>query len=622
VSFRRAAGSRTLTTEAASSNGVTSLPLWIGPRDRPLFAWLHVPEGGVVTGAAVICPSMGLEAAYSARTLRALCLRLAHSGWAALRLDYAATGDSVGSWTEPGLVAEWLGNIRVAIDHVRELGAPRVGVVGLRLGATLAAAELERGGAVDDLVLWDACASGGAFLREQTALAAFRRTLPWAVEQADIPPAPGEQGLVEAPGIVFSGATAADLSTVAVSRDERPLASRELVLSREGRKPERAFRDRLAMPHVESTQIAGQEALFDEWAVVPVPTLDRIVSWFAEVGGPVRQLALEDRPETGLHRASVRGGVSERPLEIGPARLFGMLSEPEDGSVRPLPTVVFLNVGLIPHHGPGRLWVELARACAATGNVRCLRVDLNGLGDSPTREGGTELRHIPVGALDDLLDIHRAVTGEGGDVMVMGVCSGADRAIELGLAAPVASICVINPALSFLQWGNTDDTTASEEPSLEEHRTWGTTGPLLSRVMASLAHYRYMVRWVPTPGWWFVKRFLMKQTPVETLGHLVQSGANVLLMLGDGETRRIYRGEQRRLGALAARGGVSLQTVPHLDHSLLERFSHDRVGELFGAYVAGQAAGLSARVIPAGQPDPTDELHPEEEPQRPGRSWS
>jgi hypothetical protein len=601
---------------------VTSLPLWIGPPDRPLFAWLHVPEGSVVAGAAVICPSMGLEAAYSVRSLRALCIRLAHSGWAALRLDYAATGDSVGSWTEPGLVAEWLGNIRVAIDYVRELGAPRVGVVGLRLGATLAVAELERGGAVDDLVLWDACATGRAFLREQTALAAFRRTLPWAVEQADTPPAPGEQGLVEAPGIVFSATTAADLGTVAMVRNERALGSRELVLSREGRRPERALRDRLAMPHVELTQIAGQEALFDERAVVPVRTLDRIVSWFAEVDGPVGRLDLEDRLVPALHQASVRRGVSERPLDIGPGHLFGMLSEPEDGSVRPLPTVVFLNVGLIPHHGPGRLWVELARACAATGTARCLRVDLSGLGDSPTREGGSDLHHVPVSALDDLLDIYHAVAGEGSDVMVMGVCSGADHAIELGLAAPVASICVINPALSFLQWGKSDDTTSLEERSLEEHQTWGTSGPLLSRVMASLDRYRYMVRWLPTPGWWIVKRCLMKRTPVETLEHLAQSGANVLLMLGSGETRRVYRGEQRRLNALVVGGSVSLQIVPHLDHSLLERFSHDRVAELFGAYVAGQAAGLSARAGPAGRPDPTDDIHSEGEPKRSGRSGS
>jgi hypothetical protein len=584
-----------LTTEAAAANGVTSVPLWIGPPDRPLCVWLHVPDDGLVTGAVVLCPSMGLEAAYSARAVRALGLRLAHSGWAALRLDYVATGDSAGTWTDPGLVAEWLGNIRIALDYVRGLGAPRVGVVGLRLGATLAAAELDRGGPVDDLVWWDACATGRAYLREQAAFAAFRRTLPWAVEQPDAPSVPGEEGLIEAPGAVFSPSTAADLGSETIVAHDRRLASRELVLTREGRRPERALRERLTMPHVESSDIVGQETLFGEDAVIPLSTLDRIVSWFSEVGGPKGKLVLPDTPAPALHGSAGRPRVAERPLQIGPARLFGMLSEREGGIAPTAPTVVFLNVGLIPHHGPGRLWVELARACAATGKVRALRVDLNGLGESPTRAGGTELRVIPVGVFEDVLDIHRAVAGDGSDLIVMGVCSGADRAIELGLAQPVASICVINPALAFLRWG-------PDKPPFDDRQTWGTTGPLLSRAMRSLARYRSMVRWVPTPGWWAMKRWLMKETPVDALEHLVESGTNVLLVLGSGESRRIYRGEQRRLAALVSQGGVRLETVPHLDHSLLERLSHDRVAELFGAYVASQADDLTARVDPAARP--------------------
>jgi hypothetical protein len=75
-----------------------------------------------------------------------------------------------------------------------------------------------------------------------------------------------------------------------------------------------------------------------------------------------------------------------------------------------------------------------------------------------------------------------------------------------------------------------------------------------------------------------------------------------MLLLGSGESRRVYRGELRRLSALAARGGVRLETVPHLDHSLLERYSHDRVAELFGAYVASRAADLLARADSPARP--------------------
>ena len=134
-----------------------------------------------MTASSPAPPSSARPWAWRRRTRRAALRQLAHrlagSGWAALRIDYAATGDSVGTWTDPDLVAEWLGNIRLAIDCARALGAERVGVVGLRLGATLAAAELARGGPVDDLVLWDPCATGRAFLREQRAMAAFRREM-------------------------------------------------------------------------------------------------------------------------------------------------------------------------------------------------------------------------------------------------------------------------------------------------------------------------------------------------------------------------------------------------------------------------------------------------------------
>ena len=110
-----------MTTEAGRPNGVESVPFWLGSPARPLFAWLDLPGNRLVTGAAILCPTMGLESAYSARALRDLAHRLATSGWAALRVDYAATGDSAGTWTDPGLVAEWLSGVRGAIDYVNAI---------------------------------------------------------------------------------------------------------------------------------------------------------------------------------------------------------------------------------------------------------------------------------------------------------------------------------------------------------------------------------------------------------------------------------------------------------------------------------------------------------------------
>jgi hypothetical protein len=580
--------------------------LWLGPPERPLFAWLDVPDDGVAAVAVVICPSMGLEAAYSVRALRDLSHRLARARCATLRFDYAATGDSVGTWRDPDLVAEWLGNIRIAIDAARALGVARVGLVGLRVGATLAAAELARGGPVDDVVWWDPCATGRAFLREQIALSAIRRemAIQWGVaKKGDVADAGDEpdDGVIAAPGVVFSAATAADLRPVAISAGDGELASRELVLARKGRRLERALSERLAMPHVASSEVIGQEELFGEFPSTPGPTLDQIVSWLSPPGGPVATLAMPEPRLIATHREAGGPAVRERPLALGPLRLFGVLTEPEASLPPSAPTVVFLNIGVIPHQGPARLWVELARACAATGTARCLRVDLSGIGDSPVRPGRTEMQGFPLDALQDMADIRQAAPGESAELILMGVCSGADHAIGSALAEPVGSICIVNPAMYGMRWR--DDKTAAlidgeAPPEARDRPVWGATGPLLTRVMARLAPHKSLTRWIPAPGWWVLKRWLMTGSPAGTLERLVQSGADLFIVVGRREGRRVYRGEQRRLRSLIAGDHVRMETISHLEHSLMDRTSQERVAELFVAYVTGRAVELADRRHP------------------------
>jgi hypothetical protein len=586
---------------------VKSVALWLGSPDRPLFAWLDVPDDGLVHGAAVICPSMGLEATYSTRGLRHLAHRLVGAGWAALRVDYAATGDSAGAWTDPHLVADWLAGVRGAIEYVRDLGVTRTAVVGLRVGATLAAAELTRGGPVDDFVLWDPCASGRTFLREQTALSIFRRkqAVDWGDQHAGESlgsPAPIEEGSLEAPGAMFSAATVADLTPVAISGTDLGLATRELVLGRRGRSLPRALRERVTLPHVDAAEVEGQEALYEDLPVTPWAALDRIADWLGEDNGPPVQITLPDAGTSAVHRSDGRCGVRERPMEFGPARLFGMVSEPEeqpeDHRGPPPPTVIFLNVGLLSHHGPDRLWVDLARACASGGHMRCVRVDLNGLGDSPTRPGRAELLNFPVDALEDMSDIRRAVTGDGGEsVVLVGVCSGADHAVASALSQRASSVCVVNPAMSPTWWGG--ETTRAPEPDEAESGDPSSrlaTAPRLWRLRARFKGLRRVAAWIPNWGWWMAKRWFMKGSPVRTLEQLAQSGVDVLLLTGRNEAERVPKGEHRRLRSLVAAGGVRREIVPYLEHSLLDRASRDQAAVILTGYVVGlgKSTGPSA----------------------------
>ncbi len=120
---------------------------------------------------AVICPPLGHEYVHSHRSVRYLADTLARAGVPALRFDYHGTGDSPGTDLDPGRVTRWLADVRRAIDDARaRSGRARVCLIGIRLGATLAAlASAER--AVDQLVLWGPAVSGRRYVREMQAIA-------------------------------------------------------------------------------------------------------------------------------------------------------------------------------------------------------------------------------------------------------------------------------------------------------------------------------------------------------------------------------------------------------------------------------------------------------------------
>jgi len=147
--------------------------IWFGSEERPLFGWLHTPAGARALGGVVVCPTLGVEAMSAHRAMRELAYGLEQAGYLVLRFDYEGTGDSAGEETDEGLVAAWESSIEAAIALVRQTGAERVGLVGFRIGGTLAGSVLQRTAGVDALVLWDPSASGRSFIREQQALKAM-----------------------------------------------------------------------------------------------------------------------------------------------------------------------------------------------------------------------------------------------------------------------------------------------------------------------------------------------------------------------------------------------------------------------------------------------------------------
>jgi alpha/beta superfamily hydrolase len=134
---------------------VSRVPCFFQHEGRHLYGGLYLP---VATRTApvglVLCPPFADEAVHAHRVLVDFADQLADVGIPALLFDYAGTGDSEGEF-EDGSLDSYARDIEGAIGCLRrETAVPRCGLLGLRLGATLAARVGRSDPTLAALVLW------------------------------------------------------------------------------------------------------------------------------------------------------------------------------------------------------------------------------------------------------------------------------------------------------------------------------------------------------------------------------------------------------------------------------------------------------------------------------------
>ncbi len=152
-----------------------------GTSREPLFGAYEAPAAQRGPAAAVaICQPFGHEYIRAHRVLRNLSCALAAAGLHVLRFDYYGCGDSAGEGADV-TVERCQANIAAAIDELKDMAAlPRVSVVGVRLGGTLAALESFKRSDVDTLLLWDPVLRGSEYLSDLLELqSAWLNTRPW-----------------------------------------------------------------------------------------------------------------------------------------------------------------------------------------------------------------------------------------------------------------------------------------------------------------------------------------------------------------------------------------------------------------------------------------------------------
>ncbi|MDB4516998.1 hypothetical protein N9089_05300, partial [Crocinitomicaceae bacterium] len=142
-------------------------PIFIGGKQDHLFGVLHQPvaEGNGI--AFVFCHPFAEEKLWAHRVFVNFARELVYRGYTVLRFDYLGYGDSDGNFTNCTLTTH--GNdIERATSflHQNISGIRKTGLLGLRLGASLAWLSAERCGINGPLILWDPILNGEDYLLE------------------------------------------------------------------------------------------------------------------------------------------------------------------------------------------------------------------------------------------------------------------------------------------------------------------------------------------------------------------------------------------------------------------------------------------------------------------------
>jgi alpha-beta hydrolase superfamily lysophospholipase len=502
---------------------------------------------------------------------------------AAFQVDYEGTGDSSGYQDDPLRMEAWKGSVNAAVDVMRTSGARHVSLVGMRLGANLAASVCEVC-RPDELVLWDPCDSGRAYLHEQDVFRALyeaSRYGPATAPSAGAPPR--GQSQVEVLGAVYGPETVQAVRQLGIGPTPVALAGHILALLRPEKAPARAVQAQLLASGAELADAVGQDATLGLWRsqlFVPQSTISTIVEWLSRAAGPERVPMNVPVLGTAYIPARKGGGVVEEVVHFGPNHLFGIVTRSGSGPFAL--TAVLLNSGTVDHAGPGRLWVEVARSWAGTG-LQVVRFDSSGIGDSqPRADRPPDVVYGPE-ALEDVAEVVKAVSpGHCSEVVLAGLCSGAYHSLRLGAELGVGGVLAVNPVF----WGRSRGPVAPgwvHERACGPHPAVGaTTGQpraFAHRMLRSADNrFNAVTRHLPDEmRWWFIKRTGMWQRPAPVLKRLVHRGVDTFVVCGRSEAMALCRGERATFRRLESRRGFQMEVLPGIDHSLLIQAARDQV---------------------------------------------
>lgn len=426
--------------ESAGPDPVLGTARWVpsSTDGEALAVHVHRPSDGAVRRALVLAPPIGREQVISYRTLRVLAIRAAsQAGAVVLRPTWSGIGESTGPLpSEPA--SAWRADLLRLIAAARE-AAPgaEVTVVGLRLGAAVAASVVDVPGGAERTVAWEPV-SGRRFVREHRAL---RRM---SLETAESPER------IELPGLVLSPEQADSLKSLRLPADD--------VLQRRG--DVRVVR---AGEH-QRAQAEGMYAVASRDARVPLGLVDEVIAAAMPAQGMRDVVAPDDdagAPERRWPRhwdspaRSGLVGVRSEFVAVGEHLLPGVLARPVPGARSSRPEdepaderpghaagLLLIAADAEPMDGPTGLWARMARDLAGQG-MTVLRAERRGIGEA----GDPSCLREPMPYTEEAVeDVNRSAAWlrrrVDGPVAASGLCSGAWMALRC--AAELDLVILIN----------------------------------------------------------------------------------------------------------------------------------------------------------------------------------
>jgi exosortase A-associated hydrolase 2 len=142
-------------------------PLFFSGAAGDLFGVLHRPLGDDRAQGFVFCHAFGEEKLWAHRVFVSYARSLTRRGYTVLRFDFSGHGDSDGDFPLTTIESREQ-DLEAALGCLKEAvpGMGRVGVLGLRLGASVALRVAARRADLAPVILWDPIVDGAGYVQE------------------------------------------------------------------------------------------------------------------------------------------------------------------------------------------------------------------------------------------------------------------------------------------------------------------------------------------------------------------------------------------------------------------------------------------------------------------------